>query len=230
MPLLRASTSLRMEAPVVVKPDTISNTASRYQTESYNGQDVVRIWRTPQFSQWYKKNASNNQPSMTIDGQISGIEHFESACITYTGHEEPNYTASSDETILARENGITWVSQNTSCKLVPAEEEGILIYDSSNGRGEDGELVLRFSSTISFDSQVFDFKNSHMITIPPNGRRNVTDSYVQIQAMFSERAADCDPNDTSCKNDKTNSGGDNTDVEDNDNENTTNTSERKQNG
>ena len=208
-----------------------------YQTESYNGQDVVRIWRTPQFGQWYKSrpsndSSSNSQPSMTLDGTITGVEHFESRCTTYTGHEDSNYVASSDETIVSKVNGITWVSQNTSCKLVPAEEEGILIYDHSNGRGEDGELVLRFSSTISFDPQVFDFKNAHMITLPPSGRRNVTDSYVQIQAMFGERAADCEQGDTSCTENKTNSGGDNlNDTNPNDSGSTNiNTPERNQNG
>lgn len=177
------------------------NPASGYSTENYNGQEVVRIWRTPQFNDWY--NATESQSKITLDGQISGVPHFESACVTYTGYDKPDYTATSSETVLAKTGNITWVSQNDSCLLVPEEEAGISIYDSSNGRGEDGELVLRFSSTINFAPEVFDFNNSHMLALAPSGRRNVTDSYVQIQAMFSERAADCTPGDTTCANAQT---------------------------
>ena len=204
---------------------TTTNALSDYKTESYNGQEVVRIWRKPRFSEWYKESSTDYQPSMTLDGQISGVEHFESSCITYTGYQDTNYTATADETIVAKENGITWVSVNNDCKLVPAEEEGILIYDSSNGLDENDDLVLRFSSTITFAPEVFEFKNTHMRAIAPSGRRNVTDSYVQIQTMFGERASDCAPGDTSCSDNKANTG---EDIKKDDSTNTNN--EGKQNG
>ena len=94
----------------------------------------------------------------------------------------------------------TWTEKNDECKLVPQGESGIAIPDSSNGRDETGELVLRFSASISFDPAFFNFNNKHMLAIAPAGRRNVTDSYVQLQAMFGERAADCNANDASCNN------------------------------
>ena len=125
---------------------------------------------------------------MSLDGVISNVEHFESACITYTGD---NSQSSANP---------KWTESNESCHLIPADTDGIKISESSNGKGASDELVLRFSATISLAPEVYKFSNHHVIAIPPSGRRNVTDSYVQIQAMFGERAADCEEGDTSCNN------------------------------
>ena len=43
-----------------------------------------------------------------------------------------------------------------------------------------------------------------MLALGPSGRYNVTDSYVQIQNIFGERAADCAPGDTACNSANTN--------------------------
>ncbi|MBR3228973.1 hypothetical protein IKF67_01940 [Candidatus Saccharibacteria bacterium] len=159
-----------------------------YSYEEYNGKKVVRIWRTPQFSDWYKEKETEGKPYMSLDGVISNVEHFESACITYTGD---NSQSSANP---------KWTESNESCHLIPADTDGIKISESSNGKGASDELVLRFSATISLAPEVYKFSNHHVIAIPPSGRRNVTDSYVQIQAMFGERAADCEEGDTSCNN------------------------------
>lgn len=158
--------------------------AEGYELEEYEGQTVVRIWRTPRFNDWYKKNPIEGEPYMNLDGNIENVAHFESACITYTGTEN---------------NGsVSWKNSNESCLLVPNGTEGIIISDSSNGRDSDDELVLRFSATINISEEFFDFKNHHMIALPPSGRYNVTDSYVQIQGIFTERASDCEVGDTEC--------------------------------
>lgn len=165
--------------------DSSSRAAARdtnYATESYNGQTVVRIWRTPQFNEWY---ASSN---MTLDGTITGIAHFDSQCTTYTG------ALSGTSSVPA------WTTSNDSCTLVPDGVDGIKISDSSNGRGSGNELVLRFSAIISINPEVFSFKNNHVLAVGPSGRVNVTDSFVQIQNMFEERAADCEDGDTACIN------------------------------
>ena len=109
------------------------------------GQQVVRIWRTPQYSDWYKQTQVEGQPYMNLNGQISGVEHFESACITYTGNDSHN--AASPK----------WIESNESCLLVPGGTDGIKVSDSSNGRDNDEELVLRFSATIALDAGVYDF-------------------------------------------------------------------------
>ena len=173
--------------------DNEEASAAKYNTEDYNGQTVVKIWRTPQFQEWYRKKSGNGQPYMDLDGTIFGIEHFESKCITYKGELNGSTT--------------TWSSSNDSCKLVPDREDAFVITDSSNGRDSSDELVLRFSATLMLDPEVFKFTNHHMLTIPPSGRINVTDSYVQVQNMFGERATDCSENDADCKN--TNNGGSN---------------------
>ena len=163
-----------------------------YSTEEYDGVNVVKIWRTPQYKEWYKENPTEGQPSINLSGKISNVAHFESSCITYTG--DNSKSSASPE----------WKEEN-NCKLVPDGTEGIKITDSSNGRGSDNSLVLRFSAKITFNPEVYKFTNTHMLAIAPSGRRNVTDSYVQVQAMFGERAADCAKDDATC-NTTTNEG------------------------
>lgn len=172
-------------------------TSSDYTIEEYNGTEVVRIWRTPQYDEWYKQTAVEGQPYMSLDGQISGVQHFESACITYTGNIGQNGTSPK------------WIESNESCLLVPGGADGILVSDSSNGRGADDELVLRFSAVISLAPEIYNFTNSHVLAIAPTGRRNVTDSYVQVQAMFGERARDCADDDTTCSTNTNNVNGGN---------------------
>lgn len=88
---------------------------------------------------------------------------------------------------------------NGECYLVPDGVDGIMVTESSNGRDSDGELVLRFTATITLTPEVYKFENKHMLAVAPSGRFNVTDSYMQIQAMFSARAVDCLETDASCK-------------------------------
>ncbi len=158
-----------------------------YTTEIYNGQTVVRIWRTPQFNDWYRSEELSGQPYMSLDGEISNVPHFESECISYSGNRNENT------------GNVTWSSSN-SCYLVPAGTDGIKISDSSNGRSSANDLVLRFSATITFAPEVYKFNNKHMLAIGPTGRHNVTDSYVQIQDMFEQRASDCLESDAACNN------------------------------
>ncbi len=156
---------------------------SGYNVEEYEGQTVVRIWRTPQFDEWY---TSGDDSKMTIDGAISGVAHFESSCISYSGNENGDK--------------IDWTESNTECMLVPEGTDGIVISESSNGRDASDELVLRFNATITLSPEVFSFSNKHLLSLAPTTRYNVTDSYVQVQHMFEKRARDCAENDTTCKN------------------------------
>ena len=159
-----------------------------YPLEDYKGQNVVRIWRTPQYADWYKEDPNEDDVYMDLDGSIHNVAHFNSTCISYSGTENSSGDA------------ITWSATNT-CKLVPGADDGssgITIEESSNGRDASEELVLRFSGTIAFASEVFNFNNHHMLALSPSGRYNVTDSYSQIQSIFAERAADCEQDDTVC--------------------------------
>lgn len=142
----------------------------------------VKIWRTPQFTQWYKEG------KMGTDGQISGIEHFTSECYNYSG------------TVIGEE--VRWTSTN-DCLLAP---DGLEITSSANGRDESDNLVLRFTATTTFSKEFFKFSNKHMIAIGPMGQ-NVTDSYVQIGNMFAQEAKACDANDKECLNNSSNNGG-----------------------
>lgn len=154
--------------------------------EDYNGQRVVRIWRTPQFDDWYNDSETGSRPHMDLDGNISNVPHFESTCISYQGVEKSN-------------GKISWASLNESCKLVPDGAEGMTISSSSNGREDEySTLVLRFSASITFAPEVFAFSNHHMLALGPTNRVNVTDSYVQIQSIFAKRASDCAEDDLAC--------------------------------
>ena len=145
--------------------------------------DVVKVYRSPRFSEWYKAGY------MGEDGEISGVNHFDSQCITYSGAEASGT--------------MKWISNN-DCML---SAEDPVIRDSSNGRDSDGNLVLRFSATLTLEPGVFEFKNKHVMAISPSGQ-NVTDSYRQVEGMFAERAADCSDSDVICTTTSTDSGGD----------------------
>ena len=171
-------------------PDHLNaeGTAAEYTTEEYEGQTVVKIWRDPQYEDWYKSTEVNGQPYMDLDGNIKNVAHFESQCIAYKGELRSNSSTP------------VWTSTN-DCNLVPKNADDapdFLISDSSNGRDSTDELVLRFSATLALNPEVFKFTNHHMLTIPPSGRINVTDSYLQVQNMFGERAEDCAEDDSTC--------------------------------
>ena len=159
-----------------------------YTLELYGNQTAVRIWRTPQYDDWYKEQKVEGQPYMSLDGEISDVAHFESQCTSYSGFKNTDT------------GKIIWNSSNEDCALVPAGDEGIKISDSSNGRGANGDLVLRFSATISLEPDYFKFSKKHALAVAPAGRYNVTDSYVQIQNIFSAPAADCAADDVYCNN------------------------------
>lgn len=176
---------------------TVVSSANEYNLESYGDQQVVRIWRTPQYESWYHAEVPTEDiPNMTANGVITNVAHFESECI--------NYKIDLRDGQPVKLNG-----DDNSCMLVPGTEEtpGIRTSDSANGRDSTGNLVLRFSAVITFDPRTYEFANHHFIAIPPTTRRNVTDSYSQIQNMFVERASNCSEDDADC-NSKSNLNGD----------------------
>ena len=82
--------------------------------------------------------------------------------------------------------------------VVPAGDDGISIAESSGGRNAAEELVVRFTASISLSPEVYNFNNAHMIALSPSKRLNVTDSYVQIQSIFSEQVKRCQEDDKDC--------------------------------
>jgi len=163
--------------------------------EEYQGQRVVKVWRTPQYDDWYTSgdaesvSENDSNPHLTLDGAISNVPHFKSACTTYVGTES---------TKLGEKP--TWKSVNDECKLVPNGDEGIVITDSRNGKDDESEsLVLAFAAEITFETNFFAYKNKHMMAVAPTERVNVTDSYVQIQSLFAKRASDCSSDDVECQ-------------------------------
>lgn len=163
-----------------------------YETEVYDNQAVVRIWRTPQFSEWYSDSAPSDDstPYMDLSGKISHVPHFASKCTTYTGIKN------------SATGLVDWATKNESCILAPSqgEKKGLKITGSSNGRNADGELVLTFSAIISVNPEFFKATNTHMLATAPSGLYNVTDSYMQIQNIFGAPASDCTEDDTLCNN------------------------------
>ena len=145
--------------------------------ETVNEYSMVKIWRTPQVEEWY---ASEKMDEM---GVISGIEHFESACINYSVE-------------VAADGTVSYTESNETCKLVP---DGLTVGSSSNSRGEDGELVLSFDATLTIAPEVFMSSNKHVLAFGASGRHNVTDSFVQIQNMFVAPATDCSKTKDNCK-------------------------------
>ncbi len=171
------------------------NPESDYTLEDYDGQKVVRVWRTPQ-PEWYKENPSSSEAQISLDGVISNVAHFESSCTTYSGEKSDNFTV--------------WTKTNDTCVLVPGgSSEGITVSEATNGRDADNQLVLRFSATILLAPEAYQFTNTHMLAVAPAGRHNVTDSYLQVQAMFSAPATACSADDVDCSTNTNNTGGNN---------------------
>ena len=107
--------------------------------------------------------------------EADGVKYFfESKCIKYG--DDGNF------------------SEEKTRETCALSEEAPSVRDSSNGRDSNGNLVLRFSSTVTMSKEVFRFTNKHMRVISPR-RQNVTDSYTQIRDMFTERARNCSPED-----------------------------------
>ena len=154
---------------------------SGYTTEEFEGNTVVRIWRTPQYNEWYSEN---DDAKMTSDGVISGVAHFDSQCISYSYDDVSK----------------KWTESNDQCLLIPDGSDGIVITESSNGRDASDELVLRFTATITLAPEAFSTNNHHMLSLGPSTRYNVTDSYMQVQHMFEKRASDCAIDDVTCNN------------------------------
>lgn len=142
----------------------------------------VKIWRTPKFTAWH------NSGLMDLSGAISGVEHFNSECINYSG-------------VAQVDGAAKWTSTN-DCMLVP---DGLDVTSSSNGRNESNNLVLRFTANLTVEPAFLSFKNKHMMAIGPVGQ-NVTDSYVQIGGMFTQAATECAVGDKECLNNVTNQG------------------------
>ena len=162
-----------------VADDLASSRESNTQTENGTEIETVTI-----------KNVKNSiyKPVMDLKGKVTGVPHFESECIKYSGTKVNENNAET----------IKWSAEN-SCKMVP---EGIQITDSSNGRDANNNLVLRFSAALSIDPVIFAYNNKHIMTIGPTGQ-NVTDSYQQIKGMFAAPANDCKADDAECSTQNT---------------------------
>ncbi len=164
----------------------------------------VKIWRTPQFTKWYKMDR------IDLKGQISNVEHFQSACYSYSGAEatvpvqnqQPTTPGLNIGNTNKTEKIVRWTSTN-DCMLAP---DGLEDVESNNARDQSDNLVLKFSGKITLAKPFFVFTNKHMIAIGPYGQ-NVTDSYVQIGNMFAQEAKDCAPDDAACLNNTENKGG-----------------------
>lgn len=164
---------------------------SSSQTPTGPAVTQVKIWRTPQYDKWHRSG------KMELNGEISGIEHFESQCTKYSG-----VVVGKNESASDKNETVKWSSEN-DCMLVP---EGMDVVSSANARDASDNLVLKFTANLSVANEFYLFKNKFMMAIGPMGQ-NVTDSYVQIQGMFAQEAVECDKNDAACFNNATNAGG-----------------------
>ena len=196
-----------------------SETSEEEVTKVVNVVPNEKIYRTPQFTDWYngkefstkddgiddkapERQTSDDDkvvyntayykysPKMSLaTGEISNIPHFESRCIEYHGEEDDTETTSDGKP------AVKWSASN-ECKLVP---DGVKITDSSNGQDQDKNLILAFSASITINPDAFAYKNKHVMAIGPNGQ-NVTDSYVQLEKLFTAPATECADNDRACNN------------------------------
>ena len=142
-----------------------------------NGRDLVCIRRTyknSELNELYGNGEGDEKNHISLNGDISGIEHFESNCSRYIGTIDNNGT-------------LKWTNTN-NCVMAPQGFE--ITRNPSLVRDANGKLVLTFSAVLHMSPEVFSFKNKHMITVGPTGLQNVTDSFVQVGDMFAERVVE----------------------------------------
>ena len=169
------STTINLETPSL----NTGLDSEQITTDSEQGiyELTDKIYRTPLIAtgggEWYEKEFINDS------GEIQGVAHFASSCITYSA--------------VGEGKSLQWTAEN-ECMVT---DSGVEITESSNGRDDNEELVLRFEGSIQINPEVLNFNNKHMMIINPSAR-NVTDSYVQVEGMFVKPAADCLENDTDC--------------------------------
>lgn len=89
------------------------------------------------------------------------------------------------ECLMYDENGK--FSEEGTLQACPLLSADVAIGDSSIGRDSDEQTVLQFQTSLSLNRDVFLASNTHMIVVSPI-RRNVTDSYIQIDGMFTAAA------------------------------------------
>ncbi|MCL1839830.1 hypothetical protein FWF89_02410 [Candidatus Saccharibacteria bacterium] len=167
-PVLSVEQQENMNNGSLTPADEETDNATDGETSQITDIKIRRAYRTLADKEEYQ-----------LTDNVDGIRYyFESQCIAY------------DE-----EGRINEGETRETCRL---SAEAPSIRDSSNGRDSEGNLVLRFSATITLNREVFRFMNKHMRIIGPT-RQNVTDSYTQIRDMFTERAAECSPDDEQCR-------------------------------
>ena len=96
--------------------------------------------------------------------------YFESACIVYGDDGK----ISESDTLL-------------KCPLIESDDL-VNIIEGSYGRNDDGKMVLTFTANFTVNREAFLNKNKHMTFVGPT-RRNVTDSYLPVRDMFSDKEA-----------------------------------------
>ena len=121
--------------------------------------EILRTYKTTSIRENYKNNNDENYKN-------PGKYYFSSKCLQYD--ENGNF----DEESTIKE-----------CPLLSSEPG---IKNSSFGRNSNGDELLTFTATISLTPKVFRAVNTHIQIIGPS-RQNVTDSYVQIRDMFTEK-------------------------------------------
>ena len=161
------------EAPMV--SDTSSTTTDGTTSTSTSTTTVekkdIKIRRTYKNSDDREKY-KNGDDTMAVDGaeKVKGY-YFESSCLKYKSDD-----GSFDE-----------ASTIAACSVIPVDSS-MLIGDSSYGKGEDGSMVLTFSASVPLNANIFLSSNRNMRVIGPS-RQNVTDSYIDVRDMFTEKPA-----------------------------------------
>lgn len=97
--------------------------------------------------------------------------YFESKCISYKSGDK---------------GGVDEEASLETCGLLTDKPN---IGDSAFGKDADGKPVLSFNASLNINMEVFKASNKHVRVIGPS-RQNVTDSYVQIRNMFTEKATE----------------------------------------
>lgn len=147
--------------------DEENATSEETKKTDENEEVIITIRRTYDNSEDKEEYKQGNDKKKELPKDQSGY-YFESACFVY---DTDTGLFNEEETLKA-------------CPVLA--EDGLSVGSPSYGRGAEDQMVLSFSANVIVNPEVFKANNKYMQIIGPS-KQNVTESYVQIRDMFTEK-------------------------------------------
>ena len=132
----------------------------------------------------YRDEPMDDDDIEKLDGEEKEY-YFKHECVRYAKNGEDK-----DGNVVWAVNNDCYLAEGRNDMLIPEHKDGA---DESN----NGKMVLKFTAMLTLDPEILSFKNKHLILMTPT-RKNVTDSYLQIDDMLNGGVRLCDEGTGNC--------------------------------